>query len=98
MSSLAIFFLILLVLNILTFFLAKISWFVWGIVGIIYIICTPFVLFITTNVIGQKSGDGIAGAAAGFTFSVFLVINGIIFFIVAFFVKRNVDKKTLNTQ
>ncbi|UJL47074.1 hypothetical protein KFZ58_03820 [Virgibacillus sp. NKC19-16] len=98
MNSLVIFILILFVLNVLIFFLAKISWLVWGIAGVIFIVSTPFVISITTNVIGQKVGDGIAGAAAGFTFSALLVINAIVFFIVAFFTKRNKDKKILNNQ
>lgn len=97
MNSLIIFIIILFVLNILTFFLAKLKGVMWVFVGILFIVSAPFVLFITINVIGQKTGDGIAGGVAGFTFSGLLLINAIIFFIIAFFIKRNVNKKTLNT-
>ena len=82
MNSLVIFILILIVLNLLVFFIAKKNRLVWRISGVIFIFCSPFVLFTTMNIIGQMVGVGIAGAVAGFTFGGLLVINAFIFFII----------------
>lgn len=89
MNSLAIFILILLVINVLIFFLAKLSWLVWPIAGLAFLVSAPIVFFITLNVIGQKIGDGFAGGAAGLTFGALLVFNAFICWLVAFFVQRN---------
>ncbi|CEG26231.1 hypothetical protein [Bacillus sp. B-jedd] len=83
-----IFIMILVVLNVLVFLGAKKSWMVWRMAGIIFIISSPFVLFITINVIGRKTGDGIGGAVAGFTFATLIVINAIAFFITSSFARR----------
>lgn len=47
MNSLAIFILILLVINVLIFFLAKLSWLVWPIGGLVFLVSAPIVFFIT---------------------------------------------------
>lgn len=97
MNSLEIFILILGALNLLVYLiykLAKKNWMVWGMAGVIFIFSSPFVLVITMNNIGRKVGDGIAGAAAGFTFGTLLVINAIVLFIVAV-LARNKESERL---
>ncbi|MDQ0216516.1 putative membrane protein [Oikeobacillus pervagus] len=93
MNSLVIFILILVALNILVFFMAKKTWLIWRMAGLIFIFCSPFVFFITMNVIGKKVGDGIAGGAAGFIFGTLLVINAFVFFIVAVFASKKESKE-----
>ena len=83
MNSLEIFILILIALNVVVYLLSKKEGLRWRMAGVIFIFCSPFVLVITMNNIGRKVGDGIAGAAAGFTFGGLLVINAVIFFIIS---------------
>ncbi|MCR6465124.1 hypothetical protein NXB04_20690 [Bacillus paranthracis] len=92
MNSLVIFILVLIILNVLVFFWAKVTRLIWRIAGVIFVISSPFVFFITMNVIGKKVGDGFAGGAAGFTFGTLLVINAIILFIVAVFSSKKESK------
>ncbi len=82
MNSLEIFILVLILLNIVVYFLTKKGRLSWRIAGVIFIFCSPFVMAITMNIIGRKVGDGIAGAGAGITFGGLLVINAIIFLII----------------
>ncbi|MCW9132289.1 hypothetical protein OF830_15290 [Bacillus paramycoides] len=91
MNSLILFILILVSLNVLIFFLAKKRWRVWRIAGILFIFCSPFVFFITINIIVHKIGDGFAGGAAGFTFAGLLVANAIVYFIVSIFISKSTE-------
>lgn len=92
MNSLVIFLLVLFTLNVFVIFLSRLNRLVWIMTGVIFIISSPIVLFLTMNKVSRNVGDGIAGAVAGLTFGGILIANAIILFIVAFFVRKKKNK------
>ncbi|PFW54870.1 hypothetical protein COE58_05195 [Bacillus cereus] len=89
MNSLIIFLFILIAFNTLIFFIAKKYKQTWKIASCIFILASPLVFFTTLHVIGEKVGDGFAGAIAGLTFSGLLFINAIVSFVISFFISTN---------
>ncbi|WP_071711946.1 hypothetical protein [Bacillus luti] len=89
MNSLIGFLFLLIAFNTLIFFIAKKYKQTWKIASCIFILASPLVFFTTLHVIGEKVGDGFAGAIAGLTFSGLLFINAIVLFVISFFVSTN---------
>jgi len=91
--SIIIFLIVLVLLNVIVFTRSKGNRRGLIISGLVMMVLfTPLHFFLTLIIIGNQTGDGIAGSVAGVTFGMITCINGLVILIKGIVEKRKEDE------